>query len=79
MVKVEAEEDYMLEEEEEAHKEVKEETLQAQVKEAAIKIQVKAQAKIKHKVRGIINLKFNVIIVRSMVILQMNVERSSMT
>ena len=33
------------------------------------KIQVKVQAKIKHKVRGMINLKFNVIIVRSMVII----------
>ena len=44
-----------------------------------IKFQVKAQAKIKHKVRGMINLKSNAIIVRSMVIMQMNVERSNMT
>eukprot|EP00253_Pinus_taeda_P008560 PITA_08560 len=50
-VKVEAEEDHMLEEEEEAHIEVEEATLQAQMEEAATKIQVKDQAKIKHKVR----------------------------
>jgi len=68
----------MLEEEEEAHTEVEESALQAQMEEAAIKIQVKAQAKIKHKVIGMINLKFNVIIVRSMVIMKMNVERSNM-
>ena len=69
----------MLEEEEEAHTEVEEATLQAQVEGAAIKIQVKVQAKIKHKVIGMINLKFNVIIVRSMVIMQMNVERIKLT
>jgi len=51
---------------------------QAQMEEAEIEIQVNDQAKIKHKVRGMINLKFNVIIVRSMVIMQMNVERSNM-
>eukprot|EP00253_Pinus_taeda_P002547 PITA_02547 len=44
-----------------------------------IKIQVIAQAKIKHKVRGMINLKPNVITVRSMVIMQMNVESNNMT
>ena len=79
LVKVEAEEDHMLEEEEEVHTEVEEVALQAQVEGAVIKIQVKAQSKIKHKVRGMINLKFNVIIVRSMVIMQMNVKRSNMT
>eukprot|EP00253_Pinus_taeda_P008962 PITA_08962 len=51
LVKVEEEEDHMLEEEEEAHTEVEEAALQAQVEEAAFKIQVKARAKIKHKVR----------------------------
>ena len=55
LVKVEAKEDHMLEEEEEAHIEVEEATLQAQMEEVIIKIQVKAQAKIKHKVRGMIN------------------------
>eukprot|EP00253_Pinus_taeda_P035154 PITA_35154 len=54
-VKVEAEE------EEEAHTKVEEAALQAQMEEVAIKIQVNAQAKIRHKVRGMINLKFNVI------------------
>ena len=57
---------------------VKTYTHQAHVEGATIKIQVKAQAKIKHKVKGMINIKFNVIIVRSMVIMQMNVERSNM-
>jgi len=79
LVKVEAEEDHMLEEEEEAHIEVEEATLQVQMEEAVIKIQVKAQAKIKHKVRGMINLKFNGITLRSIVIMKMNVERSNMT
>ena len=79
LVKVEAEEDHMLEEEEESHTKVEEEALQTQMEGKVIKIQVKAQAKIKHKVRGMINLKFNVIIVRSAVIMQMNVERSNMT
>ena len=69
----------MLEEEEEAHTEVEETILQAQMEEATIKIQVKAQAKIKHKVSGMINLKLSVITVRSMVIMQMNIERSNMT
>jgi len=79
LVKVEVEEDHMLEEEEEAHTEVEEVALQPQVEGTSIKIQVKAQAKIKHKVRGMINLKSNAITVRSMVIMQMNVERSNMT
>ena len=69
----------MLEEEEESHTKVEEVALQAQMEEATIKIQVKVQDKIKHKVRGMINLKLNVINVRSMVIMQMNVERSNMT
>eukprot|EP00253_Pinus_taeda_P030278 PITA_30278 len=51
LVKVEAEQDHILEEEEEAHIEVEESTLQSQVEGATIKMQVKAQAKIKHKVR----------------------------
>ena len=79
LVKVKAEEHHMLEEEEEAHTEVEEAALQAQNEKATIKIQVKAQAKIKHKVRGMMNIKFNVIIVRGMVIMQINVERSNMT
>eukprot|EP00253_Pinus_taeda_P016759 PITA_16759 len=79
LVKVKAEEDHMLEEEEEAHTEVEQVAFQAQVEEAAIKIQVKAQDKIKHKARGMINLKPNVITVRSMVIMKMNVERRNMT
>jgi len=78
LVKVDAKEDQMLEEEEEVHIEVEEGALQAQVEEATIKIQVKVQAKIKHKVRGMINLNFNVIIVRSMEIMQMNVGRNNM-
>ena len=79
LVKVKAKEDHMLEEEEKAHTEVEEAALRAQVKGATIKIQAKAQAKIKHKVRGMINLKSNFITVRSMVIMQMNVEISNMT
>ena len=79
LVKVVVEEDHMLEEEEEAHTEVEEVALQDQVEGETIKIQVKAQAKIKHKVRGMINLKLNVITVRSMVIMQMNVDRRNMT
>eukprot|EP00253_Pinus_taeda_P030210 PITA_30210 len=51
LVKLEVEEDHMLEEEEEAHKKVEEKTLQNQVEGVAIKIQVNVQAKIKHKVR----------------------------
>ena len=76
---VEADEYHMLEEEEETHTNMEEVALQAQVEAATVKIQVKAQAKIKHKVRGMINLKFNAITVRSMVIMQLNVERSNMT
>ena len=74
MFKVKVEEDQIIEEEEESHIEVEEAALHVQVEGAEIKIQVKAQAKIKHKVRGMINLKFNVIILRSMVITQINVE-----
>ena len=79
LVNVEAEKDHMLEEEKETHIEVEEAMLQPQVEEATIEIQVKAQAKIKNKVRGVINLKFNVITLRSIVIMQMNIERSNMT
>eukprot|EP00253_Pinus_taeda_P017862 PITA_17862 len=50
LVKVEAREDHILEEEEEVHKEVEEASVQAPMEEATFKIQVKAQAKIKHKV-----------------------------
>ena len=46
LVKVEVEEDQMLEEEEEAHIEVVEAVLQAQVELETIKIQVMGQAKI---------------------------------
>ena len=79
LVKVKVEEYKITEQDEEAHTEVEEATLQTQVEGATIKIQVKAQAKIKHKFRGMINLKFNVIIVRSMVIMKMNVETRNMT
>jgi len=58
---------------------VEEVAFQTQVEEAAIKIQVKAHAKIKHKVKGMINLMSNVIIVTSMVIMQMNAGRSNIT
>ena len=68
LVKVEVKEYEIKEEEAKSHTEVEEAVLQVQVEGAAIKIQVKAQAKIKHKVKCMINLKFNVIIVRSMVI-----------
>eukprot|EP00253_Pinus_taeda_P022288 PITA_22288 len=73
-----SEEDQMLEEEVEVHTKVEEASIQAQVEEVEIKIQVRFQAKIKHKARGMINLKFNVIIVRSMTIMKMNVGRNSM-
>ena len=79
LVKVEVEEDQTIEEEEEAHTEVEEAALQAQVEGEAIRIQTKAQARIKHKDRGMINLISNVIIEKSMVIMQMNVERIKMT
>ena len=75
LVKVEVEEDQTTEEEEEGHTEVEEAALQAQVEEVAIRIQVKAQAIIKHKDRGMINLKSNVIISKIMDIIPMNVER----
>ena len=78
MVEVEVEEDQTSKEEEEAHTEVEEAALQAQVEGAAIKIQAKAQARIKHKDIGMINLMSNVIIEKSMVIMQINVERSKM-
>ena len=77
-VEVEVEEDQTTKEEEEAHTEVEEAALQAQVEGAAIRIQAKAQAIIKHKEKGMINIKEIVIIAKSMVIMQMNVERSKM-
>ena len=79
MVKVEVEEDQNTKEEEESHTDVEEADLQAQVEGATTKIQAKAQAKIKHKDRGVINLKSNVVIAKIMGIMQMNVERSKMT
>ena len=54
---------------------MEEAALQAQVEGAAIRIKVKAQANTKHKEKGMINPKFNVIIVKSMGMMQMNVER----
>ena len=78
-VKVEVEEDKTTEEEEEAHIEVEKAALQAKVEGATIRIQAMAQAKIKHKDRGMINLISNVIIAKSMVIMQMNVERRKIT
>ena len=79
LAKVEVEEDQNIEEEEEAHTEVEEEALQAQVEGATIEIQAKAQAIIKHKDRGMINLMSNAIISKSMVIMKMNVKRRKMT
>ena len=66
LVKVEAEEDHMLEEEEEAHIEVEETTLQAKVEGATIIIKVKAQSNTKHKDKCMTNPKSNVIIVKNM-------------
>ena len=54
-------------------------TLQAQVEGASIKIKAKAQDKIKDKDRGMINLKSNVIIVKSIGIKKMNVGRNRVT
>ena len=79
LVKVEVEEHHITEEEAEAYIEEEEEALQVQVEGASIKVQFKAHARIKHKVRGMINLKFNVINVGSMVIMQMNVEIRKIT
>ena len=79
LVKVEVEEDQTTEEEEEAYTEVEEEALKTQVEGVAIKIQAKDQVRIKHKDRGMINLKSNATIAKIMVIMKMNVERSKMT
>ena len=79
LFKVAVEEYQTTKEEEEAHTKVEEASLQAQVERLAIRIQAKAQAKIKHKDRGMINLKSNVIIAKIMVIMQINVERRKMT
>lgn len=78
LVKVEEDEYQILEDEEEANTDVEEETLRTQVEGLVIKTKFKAQAKMKHNVRGMTNLKFNVIIATSMVIMQMNIERSDM-
>ena len=77
--KVEVEEYQTTEEDEETQREVEEVSLQAQVEGAEIGIQAKAQARIKHKDRGEINLMSNVIIAKSMVIMKMNLERIKMT
>lgn len=54
------------------------ETPQAQVEEETLKIKIKIQAKIKHKVKGMTSLKFNVIIAKTMGIIRMNVKRNNM-
>ena len=79
LVKVEVKEDQTTEEEEEAHTKVEEATLQVQVEGAATQIKAKAQARVKHKDKGMINPKSNVIIVKSMGTMQINVERNKMT
>lgn len=61
-----------------AHIEVEEAKLQTQAEGEEIKIQVKAQARMKKKVIGMINLMFDVIIVRCIVIMKINVERRNM-
>ena len=77
--KVEVEEDQTTEDVGETHTEVEEVALQAQVEGATIRIQEKARARIKHKDRGMINLKSNFIIAKSMAIMKMNVGRRKMT
>ena len=79
LVEVEVEEDQTTKEEEESHTEVEEVALQAQVEGAETKIQAKAQDRIKHKDKGMINLKSNVIIAKTMSIMPMNVEGNKMT
>ena len=78
LVDVEVKEDETTKEEEKTHNEVEETTLQAQVEGETTKIKVKAQARVKHKDKGMINPKSNVIIVKSMGIMPMNVERNKM-
>ena len=53
--------------------------LLTQVEGAAIRTRMKAQAKIKHMDKGMTNLKSNVIIVRNMGIMPMNVGKRKMT
>ena len=79
LVEVEVAEDKTPKEEEEAHREVEETSLQAQVEGAAIRIKVKAQANTKHKEKGMINPKSNVIIVRNMGTMSIYVEKNKMT
>lgn len=78
MIKVEVKEEKVLEVEERVHTKVEKQSLHAQVEDATLKIQFKIQFIIKHKVRGMINLKFNVITARNMGIMQVNVERNNM-
>ena len=78
MAKAEAEEEKITEEEEEVKTE-EETTLQPRMEEASIRNRIKPQANIKHIDKGIINPKSNVITVRSMVIMKMNVGRNRMT
>ena len=71
--------------EEEAKIEEEETTLQVQVEETATKVRIKAKVvankvdKIKHMDKGMINPKSNVIIVRNMSTMPMNVERNKVT
>ena len=57
---------------------MEETALQAQAEGATSRIKVKAQDRVKHKDKGMINPKSNVIIVKSMGIIPMNVERNKM-
>ena len=79
LVKVEAREDQIIDEEEESHKEVEETSIQPQVEGVAIIFKLKAQANTKHKEKGMINPKSNFTIVKSMGIMRMNVERNKIT
>ena len=64
LVEVEVKEDRTTEEKGEAHREVDETTLQALVEGATTRIKAKAQDRVKHKDKGMKNLKSNVIIVK---------------
>ena len=82
---VNAEETIEEKEEAEAKTEEEETTLKILMEGAAIKIRTKAKAvaskveKIKHVDKGMINLKSNVITVRSMAIMPMNIGRNIVT
>ena len=71
--------DRITEEKEESHRQVEETALQAQVEGATTRIKVKAQARLNHMEKSMINPKSNVIIVKIMGIMPMNVERNKMT